>query len=221
MSRSSSPPSRRIRLSSLGPEPRGDTGTAHVRSAPYEEEPGYYEPAGLWLYGNVRLLQSSLAYIASASGPEVHRPAQLDAIEREAEELVLSSKTLVCGIHSAAHMRAAVVPLRWGSPRILILSGGFRHHLGEDLKQEPFRTARLWRYQWDAKTDLAISRRAPEKLPTFATHNRTVDRTPRVTLQTDAPVHGAPEKLVGIRDNIESFEVIPSPRFAQDKGKAL
>ena len=95
---------------------------------------------------------------------------------REVEEIVLDGKVLVCGIHSPAHQRAAVVPLKWGSPRILILSGGFYHHLGENLKDEPFRTARLWRYQFDAKTDLVVSRRAPDKKPTFARHNPTVDR---------------------------------------------
>jgi DNA processing protein len=82
----------------------------------------------------------------------------------------------VTGIHSAAHMRAAIVPLRWGAPRILVLSGGFHYHLGENLDQEPFRSARLWRYAWDPLTDLAISRRAPDKLPTYAHFNPTVDR---------------------------------------------
>lgn len=157
-----------LRLKRLNPAPR--------RSAPYDVEPGYYEPGGLWLYGNVRLLQAKLAYAPAAGGPPVHRPRELEALEREAEEHVLASRVLVCGIHNAAHQRVAVVPLRWGSPRIVVLSGGFHHHLGKDLKDEPFRAARLWRYQWDPKTDLAISRRAPDKLPTFAHHNPTVDR---------------------------------------------
>jgi hypothetical protein len=146
------------------------------RTARYEDEPGFYESAGLWLYGNTRLLHGTLAYIPSAAGPNTHRPQELDAIEREAEDQVLSSKVLVCGIHSASHQRAALVPLRWGAPRIVVFSGGFFHHLGEKLKDEPFRAARLWRYAWDPRTDLAISRRAPEKKPTYATHNPTVDR---------------------------------------------
>ena len=50
------------------------------------------------------------------------------------------------------------------------------HHLGEKLNQEPFRVARLWRYEWNSKTDLALSLRAPEELPTFAKHNPTIDR---------------------------------------------
>lgn len=81
-----------------------------------------------------------------------------------------------CGIHSPAHQNAAVVPLRWGSPRILVLSGGFRYHFGKDLMDEPFRVARLYRFGWDPVTDLAVSRRAPDKLPTYARHNPTVDR---------------------------------------------
>jgi hypothetical protein len=146
------------------------------RTAPFEIEPGYYEPANLWLYGNARLLQGELACIETAFGAGPHLPKELGEIEREAERLVLAGKILVCGIHSAAHQRAALVPLRWGAPRIVVFSGGFRRHLGKDLREEPFRAARLWRYQWDHRTDLAVSRRAPEKLPTYATHNRTVDR---------------------------------------------
>ncbi len=147
-----------------------------VRSAPFEEEPGFYEPAGVWLYGNVRLLNTSLFHVENALGAPVQMPSILDAIETETEKRMLAGSVLVTGIHSPAHQRAAVVPLRWGSPRILVLSGGFHHHLGERLDQEPFRCARLWRYSWDAKTDLVISRRAPDKLPTYASHNSTVDR---------------------------------------------
>lgn len=149
---------------------------APVRNAPFDVEPGYYPAGGLWLYGNVKLLHGNMACVQSATGPPIHRPAELDAIEREAEELVLNGKILVCGIHSLSHQRASVVPLRWGAPRIVVMSGGFRHHLGANLKDEPYRVARLWRFSWDPKTDLAISRRAPDKLPTFAHHNPTVDR---------------------------------------------
>ena len=146
------------------------------RSAPYEAEPGYSEASGLWFYGNIRLLHCSLATVPSACGAPYHLPGELDEIERQSEELVLSNKVLVCGIHNAAHMRAAVVPLRWGSPRIIVFSGGFHYHLGRQLNEEPFPAGRLWRDRWDARTDLAVSRRAPEKLPTYASHNVTVDR---------------------------------------------
>lgn len=146
------------------------------RSAPFDQEPGFYEDGRVWLYGNVRALKADLAFVASARGESCHTPSQLDAISAEAMRVVLGSQVLVCGIHSLAHQRAAVVPLRWGSPRIVILSGGFKYHFGENLDQEPFRAARLWRRGWDPLTDLAISRRAPEKLPTFASHNPTIDK---------------------------------------------
>lgn len=166
--RSASSPPTGLRLRRMAEAPR--------RTAPFDVEPGYYEAGALWLYGNVRLLWGRLAYISAACGPDVHRPNELDAIERDAEHLVLEGRTLVCGVHNAAHQRAALVPLRWGAPRVVVFSGGFYHHLGPKLTEEPFRAARLWRYEWDAKTDLAISRRAPEKKPTFASHNPTVDR---------------------------------------------
>jgi len=143
------------------------------RSAPFTEEPGKH--GKLWLYGNARLLSGNLACVGKACGPFVHRPADLDEIEKIAEEIVLDSKILVCGVHNGAHQRAAVVPLRWGSPRIVVFSGGFHYHLGSELKNEAFRAARLWRHSWDPLTDLAVSRRAPDKKPTYATYNSTVD----------------------------------------------
>ncbi len=146
------------------------------RTAPFDLAPGFYEDAGLWLYGNTRLLESQKAFLPDAFGPQTHSQVQLNSIEREAEQIVLSGKVLVCGIHNLAHQRASVVPLRWGAPRIVVFSGGFNFHLGNNLNQEPFRVARLWRYEWDARTDLAISRRSPEKKPTFASDNPTIDR---------------------------------------------
>ncbi len=167
------------------------------RTAPYDVEPGFFEPAGLWLYGNFRLFDSRLAYVPTAAGPNRHLPRELDAIEREAEELVLNSQTLVCGVHSPAHQRSAVVPLRWGAPRIVVVSGGFYHHLGNDLKDEPFREARLWRYCFDPMTDLVISRRAPYKKPTFALHNPTVDRLIGFIARREWPGIRLPEELLG------------------------
>lgn len=160
-----------------GPDVRRRRGpTPPRRNAPFDQEPGFYEDGGLWLYGNAKILQGQLAFVTGACGPNRHSCSELHEIELEAERLVLDANVLVCGIHSPAHMRAAVVPLRWGSPRIVVMSGGFKYHLGEKLDQEPGKSARLWRYGWDAKTDLAVSRRAPDKLPTFASHNPTIDR---------------------------------------------
>jgi len=146
------------------------------RSAPFTEEPGFYPEAKLWLYGNVRLLGAALACIPDSFGRDEHGPSQRDQLEAECERIVLAGQVVVSGIHSAAQQRVAIVPLRWGAPRILVFSGGFHYHLGPDLNEEPFRAARLWRYQFDAKTDLVISRRAPDKLPTYSRFNPTVDR---------------------------------------------
>ena len=146
------------------------------RCTRYEDEPSYYEAGGLWLYGNVRLLHANLSCVEGSFGPGPWDRAALDDIEREAERRILNAEVLVCGVHNEAHQRAAVVPLRFGAPRIVVFSGGIRVHLGEDLRNEPFRAARLWRYQWDPKTDLAVSRRGPLKLPTFSWSNPTVDR---------------------------------------------
>lgn len=142
----------------------------------YAQEPGFYADAGLWLYGNVRLLDGRLTHIEQALGKPSHSATDLVQIEREAEQYVLGGKVIVSGVHNPAHQRVAIVPLRWGAPRILVLSGGFEHHLGKELKDKPFRAARLWRYQFDECIDLVISRRAPDRKPTFALHNPTVDR---------------------------------------------
>lgn len=151
-------------------------------------EPWFSESAKLWFYGNIRLLGASLVSIPRAHGSPVHSPSELDQVERESEEAVLGGKILVSGVHSPAHQRSAIVPLRWGSPRILVLSGGFLYHLGLELKNEPFKAARLWRYQFDAKTDLVVSRRHPEALPTFARYNPTVDRLIQKIVLGDIPM---------------------------------
>lgn len=171
------------------------------RIEPFNQAPGYHEPAGLWLYGNVRLLSAPLGCVSLAFGRSEQTASELNAIEAEAEEIALNGKVLVCGIHSPAHQRAAVVPLRWGAPRIVVLPGGFHHHLGIDLKQELFRTTRLWRYAWDPYTDLAVSRRAPDKLPTFARHNPSVDRM--IALLAD-------RQWVGLRSPCDSLTAIPN-----------
>ena len=146
------------------------------RTARFDQEPGFHEPGNVWIYGNARLLDGALAYVPQSFGDHDGDAEELDEIERITERNVLDGKIMVCGIHNAAHQRVSLVPLRWGAPRIVVFSGGFFHHLGLDLKNEPFRAARLWRYQWDSTTDLAISRRDPDKLPTFSLINPTIDK---------------------------------------------
>jgi hypothetical protein len=162
------------------------------RSMPYTLEPGRYEPGKLWLYGNVKLLHGELAVVESSFISPPYTEHELMLIEQEAERLVLSGKILVTGIHNPAHQRAALVPLRWGAPRIVVFSGGFYHHLGASLRTEPFRVARLWRYEWDSTTDLAVSRREPSKLPTFAHHNPSVDNLIRGIAEFSLPGFSSP-----------------------------
>ena len=117
-------------------------------------------PGVLFTYGNEKLLESQTFTVMSSRNSA---PAALDLMEKCAEEGVLAGEILVAGFGTPEYERAAVVPLRWGSPRILCADRGLFVALGESLKEEPFRAARLWRYQFDATTDLAVSSINPEK----------------------------------------------------------
>lgn len=116
-------------------------------------------PGVLFLYGNQKLLQAQTFCVLSSRNS---MPADLDLIERLAEEGVLSGEVLVSGHDRPEYQRSAVVPLRWGSPRILCLDRGLFRVLGEDLRDEAFRAARLWRYQFDPGTDLVVSPFRPD-----------------------------------------------------------
>ena len=111
-------------------------------------------PGILYTFGNTRLLESKTFTVLSSRKSS---PSDLAKIEAYTEENVLAGKTLVSGHDTPEYQRSAVVPLRWGAPRILVLDNGFFQALGEDLTNEPFRAARLWRHQFDPITDLAIS----------------------------------------------------------------
>lgn len=116
-------------------------------------------PGVLFLYGNAKLLGSrTFAVLASRGTP----PRTLDLLEERVEAGVLDAEVLVSGHDRPEYQRAAVVPLRWGSPRILCLDRGVFEALGDDLREEPFRAARLWRYQFDPSTDLVVSPFRPE-----------------------------------------------------------
>jgi DNA processing protein len=116
-------------------------------------------PGVLFLYGNQRLLEGKTFSVLSSRNA---RPADLELIEKLTEEGVLNSEILVAGHDRPEYQRAAVVPLRWGAPRILCLDRGLFKVLGEDLRDEAFRAARLWRYQFDPKTDLVVSPFRPD-----------------------------------------------------------
>ena len=129
-------------------------------------------PGVLFLHGNTRLLAApTFAVLGSRDTP----PEGLDQIDRLTEEGVLGGETLVSGHNRPEYQRSAIVPLRWGSPRILVFDCGLFGVLGQDLKDEAFRAARLWRYEFDPATDLALSPFRPED-PFIAVNNKVRDR---------------------------------------------
>lgn len=129
-------------------------------------------PGVLFLYGSLRLIESrTFCVLSSRKTSELG----LLQIEETAEEGALAGEVLVSGHDTPEYQRAAVVPLRWGAPRILVLDQGMYAVLGPDLKEEPFRTARLWRFQFDPSTDLVVSTVAPDR-PYHRNSNRIRDR---------------------------------------------
>ena len=134
--------------------------TAADANYPYLVEEMDPDPPGvIFLYGNQRLLEGKTFSVLSSRNA---RPADLEQIEQLTEEGVLNSEILVAGHDRPEYQRAAVVPLRWGAPRILCLDRGLFKVLGDDLKDEAFRAARLWRYQFDPHTDLVVSPFRPD-----------------------------------------------------------
>jgi len=116
-------------------------------------------PGVLFLYGNTRLLEAQTFAVMSS---RASLPADLELIEKLTEEGVLNGEVLVVGHDRPEYQRAAVVPLRWGSPRVLCLDRGMFQVLGENLRDEAFRAARLWRYEFDPSTDLVVSPFRPD-----------------------------------------------------------
>lgn len=111
-------------------------------------------PGVLFLYGNLKLLDAETFCVLGSRGTT---PKGLEQIEQLAEDGVLAGEVVVAGHDRPEYQRAAIVPLRWGAPRILCLDRGMYDVLGRDLKSEAFRAARLWRYEFDPRTDLVIS----------------------------------------------------------------
>jgi DNA processing protein len=130
---------------------------AHYPAMVEEMDPD--PPGVLFLYGNARLLEARTFSVLASRGT---LPADLELIERLTEEAVLEGEVLVTGHDRLEYQRSAVVPLRWGSPRILCLDRGLFKVLGDDLRDEAFRAARLWRYEFDPSTDLVVSPFRPE-----------------------------------------------------------
>lgn len=116
-------------------------------------------PGYVFLYGNYTALDGkTFCVLASRDASE----EELAKVEKSVEVGVLEPMTLVSGANTAAYQRAAVVPLRWGAPRILVLDRGLFAALGDGLDQEPFSAARLWRYRFDPSVDLVVSPFRPD-----------------------------------------------------------
>lgn len=146
-------------------------------------------PGVLFLYGNQNLLKSKTACVLSSRNT---MPAGLELVERLAEEAVLAGEVIVSGHDTPEYQRAAVVPLRWGAPRILCLDRGLFRALGDDLKEEPFRAARLWRYEFDPRTDLVVSPFRPHA-DYVGVNNQVRDRL-----------------IVGLSDRVDAVELSPA-----------
>lgn len=116
-------------------------------------------PAMVFMYGNMKLLGGKSFCVLSSRNASFD---QLNEIEALTEEGVLRGEILVTGHDRPEYQRSAIVPLRWGAPRILCLDRGLFQVLGEDLRNEAFRAARLWRYEFDPHTDLVVSPFRPE-----------------------------------------------------------
>lgn len=130
---------------------------AHYPSQIEEMDPD--PPGVLFMYGNARLLDANTFCVLASRNS---RHAELEHIEQLTEEGVLNGEVLVTSHDKPEYQRSAVVPLRWGAPRILCLDRGLFNVLGPDLRDEAFRTARLWRYEFDPNTDLVVSPFRPE-----------------------------------------------------------
>ena len=129
-------------------------------------------PELLYFYGNTKLLTANTFCVLSSRHTT---EGGLIEIEKATEHHILRSRTLITGHDTLEYQRSAVTALRWGSPRILVLDTGLFNALGDDLREEPFPAARLWRYKFDPRTDLAISAVNPYR-PYHPTANKIRDR---------------------------------------------
>lgn len=117
-------------------------------------------PGVLYVYGNTKLLEGSTFSVLCSRGAT---EAAHGVIDKTVEDHVLAGRILVSGHDTPEYQRAAVIPLRWGAPRILVLDTGLFRTLGDDLREEPFRMARLWRFQFDPRTDLVVTAVHPDR----------------------------------------------------------
>jgi DNA processing protein len=146
-----------------------------ITEASYPERLIHFEldpPSVLFIYGNHGLLKGRTFSVLSSRNATARQLAQIETL---VEMGTLTGEVLVTGHDKPEYQRAAVVPLRWGAPRILCLDRGLFQVLGPDLKNEISRTARLWRYEFDPTSDLVISPFRPESAM-VGSNNRVRDR---------------------------------------------
>lgn len=128
-------------------------------------------PGFFFAYGNLKILNSqTFCCLASRNPPR----EALDLMEKSVEEAVLDSKVLITSANTPAYQRSAVIPLRWGAPRTLVLDRGIFQAFGDGLDREPFPAARLWRYRFDPETDLVLSPFRPDD-PFIGVNNKIRD----------------------------------------------
>lgn len=126
---------------------------------PMLEEMDSAPPGFLFAYGNLPLLTKPRFCVLASRQASTRA---LELIERTTEENILKGKVLVSGVDRLEYQRSSVVPLRWGTPRILCLDRGLYETFGKDLSSEPFATARLWRFKFDPTVDLALTPFRPD-----------------------------------------------------------
>lgn len=149
---------------------------ASIATIDAQAKPAFLKSHGLWVYGNPRLLKAKRAYVPKVCFGDENNPQDLIDIAMETNRLVFEGYVIVSGIHNRLHRQAALVPLRWGSPRILVISGGFTHFFGDNFEEEPFPLAKRWRDCWDPRVDLAVSAQDPDARPCLARNIPAVNR---------------------------------------------
>lgn len=116
----------------------------------FDEDP----PTVFYLYGNSSLLNKDNFTVLSSRNSNYDT---LNQIQKYTTDYIHRGKILVCGHNTPEYQAAAVISLRYASPRILVLDRGLFTALGENLDQELFDVARIWRYEFDPHVDLVIS----------------------------------------------------------------
>lgn len=114
-------------------------------------------PSRIRCYGNLDLLRRDLAVVPGSFGPNVGDRLDWRRAHDAATEIAKGGRVLVTPVGTAVTRHVALVPLRWGNPRVLVLSCGIRTALGPRLRREPFFEAEAYRSRFDPRTDLVVS----------------------------------------------------------------